>query len=381
MKHPILYRKASLTSEAELLIDFNTFNLTDDIGYLEPSPDGNFIAFGWDNCGNEHFSLNIFDVNQRKVLNRQTREDLGSFEAWSMFRWLHHSQGFVYTALDESGHAKKLFMHQLSSASFDEDELLYHEPEEEYVIAVSNTSDEKYLLLLTSECNAGEVWFRKNDGSNGAFTRFLKRKKNVLYWIEHHNDFFYIGINDNAPNFVIYQCRVTDYSDTSKWRIVLNHSESIYRISMDCFVNHIVVYEQSECKKHIRIIEVNQENEHNIEFNDGHRVQFTEEVYTYSAGNVDDNRGAIYYRDKSFCDYHSHVLTFTYWSLVTPKCIIEYDMNTKKKTIVYQQEVLNFDPNQYIAQRLFAPSRDQRKMIPISIIYKKDSAKPRPMLM
>ena len=51
-------------------------------------------------------------------------------------------------------------------------------------------------------------------------------------------------------------------------------------------------------------------------------------------------------------------------------------MNTKEKTILKETEVLGgtFDKNNYISRRVWAPSRDGKK-VPISLVYRKDKFK------
>jgi oligopeptidase B len=57
--------------------------------------------------------------------------------------------------------------------------------------------------------------------------------------------------------------------------------------------------------------------------------------------------------------------------MVTPPSVFDYDMVTRKATLLKQQEVLGgYDPKQYATERLWATARDGVK-VPISIVYKK----------
>ena len=56
--------------------------------------------------------------------------------------------------------------------------------------------------------------------------------------------------------------------------------------------------------------------------------------------------------------------------MVTPKTVYDYDMDSRGKTLLKQQEVPNYDPKQYTSERLMATASDGAK-IPISLVYKK----------
>jgi len=62
---------------------------------------------------------------------------------------------------------------------------------------------------------------------------------------------------------------------------------------------------------------------------------------------------------------------FTYQSMVTPSSVYDYDLNTRARTLLKQQEVLGgYDPAAYEARRIWAVARDGTK-VPMSIVSKK----------
>jgi oligopeptidase B len=52
-------------------------------------------------------------------------------------------------------------------------------------------------------------------------------------------------------------------------------------------------------------------------------------------------------------------------------------MRTRETKLLKQQEVLGgtFDSNNYISERIWAPSRDGKVKVPISLVYHKDTKK------
>jgi oligopeptidase B len=68
----------------------------------------------------------------------------------------------------------------------------------------------------------------------------------------------------------------------------------------------------------------------------------------------------------------SRVLRYEYTSLTTPKSTIDYDMVTREKTLLKEEEVLgSFDKSDYRTERVEAPARDGAK-VPISLVYRKE---------
>jgi oligopeptidase B len=65
------------------------------------------------------------------------------------------------------------------------------------------------------------------------------------------------------------------------------------------------------------------------------------------------------------------VLRYSYQSLVTPGSVFDYDMNTRKATLLKQTEVPGgFDKGNYKSERVFATASDDTK-IPMSIVYRR----------
>jgi oligopeptidase B len=88
-----------------------------------------------------------------------------------------------------------------------------------------------------------------------------------------------------------------------------------------------------------------------------HYIDFGEPAYTAYAG--------------SNPDYTSKTLRYGYTSMTTPSSTFDYNMITKEKKLMKQQEVVGgYNKEEYQTERLFATAKDGTK-IPISLVYKK----------
>ncbi len=70
-------------------------------------------------------------------------------------------------------------------------------------------------------------------------------------------------------------------------------------------------------------------------------------------------------------EYSTRSLRFAYSSLVTPNSVFDYHMETRRRKLKKQQEVLGgFDPARYRSERIFAKAPDGVE-VPISLVYRK----------
>ena len=74
-------------------------------------------------------------------------------------------------------------------------------------------------------------------------------------------------------------------------------------------------------------------------------------------------------------EYHSKKLYFGYTSMRTPESIYSYDLETGRRKLLKQAEVLGtFSPSVYKVERKAIEARDGTK-VPVSLVYKRDSFK------
>jgi oligopeptidase B len=172
------------------------------------------------------------------------------------------------------------------------------------------------------------------------------------YYIDHHGDRFFVLTNDNAKNFKLMETRVADPA-RKNWKEVIPHRDSVKIDGIEAFRDHLLVYERENGLKKIRML--------NLVNGAEHYVDFPEPVYTFWSG---DNP-----------DFNSHFLRFEYTSLVTPRSVFDYDMNTRTRELKKQEEVFGgYDPSLYESERIFARASDST-MIPISLVHKKGMIK------
>jgi len=178
------------------------------------------------------------------------------------------------------------------------------------------------------------------------------RVKGLEYSISHFEDAFYIVSNtDNAQNFKLSKTSEKNTEKTN-WIDVIPHRENVLLEGIDIFKDFLVISERENGLNKIKISRWDNSSSYYLPFNS--------ETYTaYTTTNI---------------DFETSKLRYSYQSLTTPSSVVEFDMITKEKNVLKEQEVLdvNFNKENYISKRLWASASDGTK-IPISLVHHKNT--------
>jgi oligopeptidase B len=348
-QYPIYCRKkGSLEASEEILLDQNVLAVGHnylEIGIFKVSPNHQLLAFSVDTNGSESYTLYVKDTKTGNLLEDQIPNTSYSAE------WANDNETIFYTVLDQTKRPYKLYRHTLGQNP-QADFLLHHETDPAYEVSVSKTKSKEYLLMNLESETTSEVRYLKADRPAEDFKIVHPRQHEMEYSIEHHGEKFFILTNDNAENFKLMEAPIDDPAKKN-WKEVIPHSDSVKIDGIDVFKNHLVVYERERGLKRIRI--------GNLTNNEVHYVDFPEPVYTFW-----QTRNP---------DFDTNLLRFNYTSLVTPRSVFDYNMDTKTRQLKKQEEVLGgYDPSLYQSERIFAKAEDGT-MIPISLVYKKGMVK------
>ncbi|MFQ5490598.1 MAG: S9 family peptidase [Phycisphaerae bacterium] len=344
-QYPVYCRKqGSLEAPEEVLLDANELAAGHDyfrLGVFEVSPDHKLLAYAVDTNGSETYTLRIKDLT-----TGQLRPDIIPNVYYSC-EWGNDNETLFYSTLDAAKRPFKIWRHILG-ADPAKDEVVHHETDERFFARLSKTRSEKYILINLGSAVTDEVRFLDADKPAGRFITLHPRQQDMEYKVAHHGDTFYIVTNDQAVNFKLMSAPVESPSK-GNWKEVIPHRSDVKLDRIDSFQDHLVLYERKDGLRQIRI--------RSLKSDDDHYITFPEPVYTTFAG---DNR-----------EFNTDTLRFQYMSLVTPRSVFDYNMNTKKRELKKQDEVRGgYDPSKYTSQRIWATASDGTR-VPISLVYKK----------
>jgi len=341
-------KKGNLDADEEILLDVNKLAEGKDfmrLGVFAVSPDHKMLAYATDDKGNERYDLRIKNLETGKLYPDAIENIATSVE------WANDNKTLFYTITNDAWRPFKVYRHKLGDDAKN-DKMIYHEKDDAFFVGLGKTKSMAYLMIGIGSNTTSEYRYLDANNPFGKFKVVEPRKHEMEYDIEHHGDKFYILTNDNAKNFKLME---TPVNRTSKkyWKEVIPHRDSVMLTGMDLFKDYMVIYERKDGLRQIRVTDFNTGEAHNIEFE--------EPVYAvYGSKNP---------------DFKSHVLRFTYMSLVTPRSVYDYNMKTRDRELKKQKEVLgDYNPEDYQSERIYATASDGAQ-IPVSLVYKKGMKK------
>jgi oligopeptidase B len=335
-------KHGTLDSPEETLLDGNVLaegHKYFRVGNFSVSPNHRLLAYSVDLEGDEAYTIRVKDLASGELLPDQIANTYYSLE------WANDNATFFYTVLDSALRPYKIFRHTLGAA---EDPLVYHEPDERFTVALSKTRSRAYIFIDIGSPVTSEVRYLSTDQPHAEFQVLLPRVQDVEYDVTHHGQSFFVRINDSAKTFRVVEMPVSARSKEN-WIEVIPGREGITVESVTAFQDYWVTEERHRGLIQIQIRSFRSGGEHSIEL--------PEPVYYAAVG--------------PNAEYNTRLLRFNYTSLVTPASLFDYDMETRERQLMKQQDVLGgYDPALYQSERIYATAPDGVQ-VPISLVYKK----------
>ncbi len=316
------------------------------IGSRSVSPDNKLLAYGIDTVSRRQYTIYFKNLETGELLPDVLSNTSGGTT------WANNNKVVYYTTKDPiTLRTYRIYKHVLGTKQAD-DELVFEEKDDTFSCGVYKTKSKKYLMIYSSQTLSTEFRYLDADNIDGEWKVIQPREKDLLYYVDHFENSFFIRTNLNATNFKLVK---TPISKTTKenWIDVIAHRKDILLQGFDIFKNYLVVSERIDGLSAIRVKKWN---------GDEHYLKFNDPAYLAST--------------TSNLDFDTEILRYNYSSLTTPSSTFEYNMSTKQQVLLKQQEVLNsdFSPEKYVSERLFATANDGTK-VPISLVYKKGTIK------
>ncbi len=346
-EYPVYCRKkGNLDAPEEILANVNEMaegHAYFQVGGLSISPDNRFMAIGIDTVSRRKYTLYIKDLESGLMLKDEVPLTTGGAS------WASDSRTFFYTLKDDETLRSMAVKSHVMGTDSSDDRLIYEETDETFSTWVSKSKSKEYLIIGSASTLTSEYRYLPAGRPESEPVVIQPRVRGLEYHVSHFGDHFYIITNLDATNFRLMRTPV-DRTGKEHWEEVIPHREDVFLEGIEIFREYLVVEERKEGLIDLRVIPWDQGEEHYIDMG--------EEVY--SAG-ISVNP-----------DLDSDLLRYAYSSLTTPRTTIDYHLGNRGKTILKQEEVLddNFDPDDYVARRVYAKADDGKK-IPISLVHRK----------
>ena len=355
------------------------------LGFLRHTKDCALIAYGVDTTGIERYTT--------QFMRMDTKEHLSDIipDCYEDFEFSNCGKYAFYIAIDQFERAYQWKRHKIGT-SVSEDVLLYEETDEMFCLTMTKSGDKRVLILNSAAQITSESRFIDLSDPTGEPVVLFPRRQKIQYTLEHHyfadadpssqayRGYFYVMTNEDSKNHQLFRVPMpsreemkTKFKDgmspeemKKRRQIVVGHRDFVLIEAFHVRARHLIVFERSNCVQNIRIISLLE----NGSLDTYHYVSFSEgTVYSLWPGSVDEEVADL---SKSMM-FDTNLLRFTYTSFTQPKQVIDYNMDTRVKTVVHEERVLGpgYDPNLYISKRLWATGVDGTA-VPMSIVYRRD---------
>jgi oligopeptidase B len=332
-------------NEEHILLDCETLAKEHDyfdIGEYEHSPDHQYFAYCVDTKGSEFYTLYILDLTTGKYLPEVIENIQGNF-VWAM-----DSQTIYYTTLDDNHRPDKVYRHTLGSDQHDA--LVYHESDAGFFVGLDRSDSNKFILISAHDHTTTEVHYIDAHHPEQAARLFQARSEGIEYSIDDLDDNWLITTNaDGCEDYKIMSTQL-DNTGREHWKDYYVPAKGTLLKGIHLFRHYLVRYERIRGLPRIVICAHTSKDEYAIDFK--------EEAYELGL-------------DPGY-EYDTRMLRFSYTSMTTPAQIYDFDMQTRERTLVKEQEIPSgHDANRYVTKRIFATADDGTE-IPVSVLYKRD---------
>jgi oligopeptidase B len=336
-------RKGNMDAQEEVILDQNELAKGQafmSIAAFAVSPDGNLLAYSYDDTGFRQYTLAVKDLRTGQTLGDHA-ERVGSVV------WASDNATIFYTQEDAVAKRQyRLYRHTAGMAGGDA--LVYEEPDERFEVEAYKTRSQDYIFLVSGSHTTTEARYIPAKDPLKEWKIVEPRKQGVEYYPDHNGQFFYLRVNDTGRNFRLVTAPV-DNPGSANWHEVLAQNPDVMLDDVDFFKNYSVLYQRENGLPRIRVTDLRN--------GESKKIEFPEPAYA-----------AYSYVNRV---YDTTEFRYGYQSPITPASVFAYDMEKGTSTLLKQKEVPGgYDRTKYEVQQIYAPAADGAK-IPISVLYLK----------
>jgi len=307
------------------------------VGDLEVSNNDKYLGYSLDTKGSEYYTIFIRDIKTNKIITKEITETSGGITFSLDDRYV------FYSKLDQNHRARKIYRHEIGNFN-SQDELIFEEKSEAFTVSIGLSSDEKYYFINTSDHNTSEQYYFGVDEINTKPKLIMKREKGIIYSVSSWDNKFYNHTNKDAEDFKI---DVSDSLEKQNWETFIPPRDEVLIGGCTFLKNWIIRSETSNALDKLFVKNISSGVEEELIFSN-------ENVYVPGISLTQRNRDT----DNVYLGYSSPK---------TPSRVYSYNLSTKAKKLVKEQEIPSgHNPEDYIVERVDYKSHDGR-LVPLTI--------------
>ena len=346
-QHPRLCRQTRDGGNEQLLLDGDAMAEGQSyfrFGGARHSPDHRLVGYSTDTAGGEFYTLRIKDMETGELLDDTVPDTAGGVV------WGADNRTIYYVRRDDANRPRWVYRHRVGTGTA-EDEMIFEESNPSYYVGIERTESGRFIMIGSGDHASTEVRALPADGSAEPFL-IAPREAFVEYEATDHGDRFLIRTNaGGAEDFKVVEAPIAA-PGPENWRDVVPHEAGRHIRTVLVFADHMVRLERARALPRIVVRRLSDGAEHAIAF----------EEEAFELGLIAGH------------EFETTTLRLTYSSPTTPRRTYDYDMESRERALLKEQEVPSgHDPAAYVVRHLFAPGHDGVE-IPVTVLHRKGMA-------
>ena len=344
----VLYRKDSLNSQPEVFLDPNT--LSDDgtvaLTGVYQSKNGKYTAYTVSRSGSDWTEIFVMDTQTKKIL-----DDHIEWAKFTSAEW-DGDGGFYYSTYPRPEAGKefsnanenhRIFYHRMGTPQSD-DQLVFEDKEHPLHFHSAQVPDGNENLLFVYDQGAGiGSGMRMLDKRTGKWTVIENTQDYPHRVLGVVDDTIYILTTYGAPKKRLMTASVSA-PQRENWKVLVPENDNVLVDATFSGDKLLLTYEK-DAWQYVDVADMNGTRTGKLELPD------------YGTVAVSASR-------------KSPEAFYSYTSFTIPSKIYDYNSATGETKFVSQPEIKGFNPDDYVTEQVFYPSKDGTK-VPMFLTYKK----------
>lgn len=336
-------RRLAGSDEEQSLLDENVIGA--DTGYVdvavrEPSPDGGLLAWSADTSGAEIYRLRVRDL--------LTGEDLPDEieRSYPGVAWSADSRYLFYLVPDEANRPFQVWRHRVRTSAAD-DVVVYTESDARFEVTLHATRSGQFAVITSQSRDTTEVRLIPLGDPLADPVLVEPRRRRLEYRIDHARPvgnegpgWIFIATDEGEPEFTLVRAPAgapgrVNWTPVECAAIAPARSDTRLHAA-DVFARHLVLTLRRAGESLLAITD-------------------------HDGGNVREVRASVPCGSIRVCraeDYHAGSVIIVEESLIEPPAWYRLDLATGERVLLKRKEIVGYDPERYITERVFAPASD-----------------------
>ena len=295
-----------------------------DVGWIQPSPNNQYLAFGIDTQGNYRYFIKILNLVTGELL----KENIPN--TWGKCVWHPDNNRIFYSEKDYTNRNLCIKQHWIGFNNLDDEELIFEEIDTQYSVYLSQSKSGRYMFIGSESTNATDFSFIDLQDKNLKINNISNRKKYHLYYpIQYEKSFYILTNSKNHTENKIVSTLISN-PGVQYWKNLFIPEEGHTFENFTIINDHIIIKARHNVNPYFQIT--------NLKNDSTFTIKFKEKLF--------------YLGFKDNYDKDAKHFRFEYSSPTTPQIIYDYDLENYELISKYKRQLNNnFSSNNYNIER------------------------------